>query len=171
MNGLAFRRTLPQASHNVWLKWCRGSGLGNLHVGWGGEGWLSFGRGMVLLTPTREVLLVNGVHFPGVDDPMVVELLTLREAILWCLGHGFSAVRFEGDAQLVIEKIRRGKSADSRMGPILEEVSNLVVAHAGLSVRFVGRRNNRIAHLVARKTLSLYPTTSHFFDFQTWPWI
>ncbi|CAL1400622.1 unnamed protein product [Linum trigynum] len=44
--------------------------------------------GMVLMNGTREVLLARGIQFPGLVDPMVIELLTLREAINWCLGLG-----------------------------------------------------------------------------------
>ncbi|CAL1405225.1 unnamed protein product [Linum trigynum] len=61
--------------------------------------------GMVLLNPNREVLMVQGIQFLLIDDPLVVEMLALREAILWCLDHGFTEVRFEPDAKVVIKKI------------------------------------------------------------------
>ncbi|CAL1399489.1 unnamed protein product [Linum trigynum] len=99
---------------------------------------------------------------------MVVELLTLREAIGWCLGLGFAMVRFEGDAKVVIDKINSRQASDNRVGAILEEVLHHFDSHPGLGVRFVGRNNNRVAHRVARKTLSLSPTMSRVFYFQAW---
>ncbi|CAL1360407.1 unnamed protein product [Linum trigynum] len=36
--------------------------------------------GMVLMSPDREILLVKGVQFPVMDDPMMIEVLVLREA-------------------------------------------------------------------------------------------
>ncbi|CAL1404958.1 unnamed protein product [Linum trigynum] len=120
------------------------------------------------MTPSRVVLRAIGVQFPVLDDPTVVELLALREAILWCLGQGLAFVRFEGDAKLVIDKIRRADTGDSRMGVVLEEVVNHFDSNPGFSVRFVGRRNNRVAYLVARKALSVYPTMSRAFNFQAW---
>ncbi|CAL1360971.1 unnamed protein product [Linum trigynum] len=102
------------------------------------------------------------------DGHLVVELLVLREAILWCLGMGLSTDRFEGDAKVVIDKILQADNKDSRMGVILEEVIGYLSAHRGLSVRFVGRRNNRVAHMVVKKALLLYPAVSHCFDFTGW---
>ncbi|CAL1355890.1 unnamed protein product [Linum trigynum] len=124
--------------------------------------------GFVLFNSTGDVLFVQGIQFPGVQDPAVVELLALREAILRCVGHGVEVVRFEGDAKAVIDKINQADARDSRMGAVLQEVIQYFVAHPGFSIRFVGRRNNRVAHLVARKALTLYPATSRFFDFQAW---
>ncbi|CAL1377911.1 unnamed protein product [Linum trigynum] len=124
--------------------------------------------GMVPMTPSRDVLRASGVQFPVISDPAIVELLALHEAILWCLGQGFASVRFEGDAKVFIDQIRNGDPRDSRMGAVLEEVVNLFDSNPGLSIRFVGRSNNRVAHLVARKALSLYPTMSRVFNFQAW---
>ncbi|CAL1365692.1 unnamed protein product [Linum trigynum] len=124
--------------------------------------------GMVLFDPTRTLLLARGIQFAQMDDPAVVELLGLREAIIWCMEQGLSAVRFEGDAKVIIDKINQADTRDSRLGAVLEEVVHYIRTQSGFSVRFVGRENNRVAHLVARKTLSLYPTMSRFFDFQTW---
>ncbi|CAL1412530.1 unnamed protein product [Linum trigynum] len=114
----------------------------------------------------REILLTDGVQFPLIDDPMEVELMVLREAILLCLGHGFMEVRFKGDAKVVIKKIIRAHTKDSRIGVILEEIVQYFALHTRFSVRFVGQSSNMVAHLVARKALALYPTASRIFDFQ-----
>ncbi|CAL1406463.1 unnamed protein product [Linum trigynum] len=124
--------------------------------------------GMVVLCEAGVVLWAAGFHFPFMDDPVVAELLTLREAIQWCLGNGFSRMTFEGDAKVVIDKIRQGDIRDSRVGVILEEIIWLLTGTSGFSVRFVGRDGNRVAHLVARKALSLFPSSCRYFDFQTW---
>ncbi|CAL1395371.1 unnamed protein product [Linum trigynum] len=124
--------------------------------------------GVVLLTPTREVWMAKGFQFPCIDDPMVVELLVLREAMWWCLEAGLSGVRFEGDAKVLIDKINQKDARDDRVGAVLEELLQICSSSPGFRVRFVGRRSNRVAHLVACKALSLYPTGSRFFDFQAW---
>ncbi|CAL1414361.1 unnamed protein product [Linum trigynum] len=122
---------------------------------------------MVLMSPARVILLARGIQLPGLEDPLVCEAVALREAVYWCLDNGFSMVRFEGDAQVIIERILRREATDSRVGSILEEVVQLFDMNVGFTVRFVGRRSNRVAHLVAKKALSLYPTTSRF-DYQAW---
>ncbi|CAL1385231.1 unnamed protein product [Linum trigynum] len=123
--------------------------------------------GLVLMTPARDILMAKGVQFPWFDDPLVVELIALCEAVLWCLALGFTAISFEGDAKVIIDKINQADTRDNRLGAILEELVQYFASNPGFSVRFVGRRGNRVAHSVARKVLSLYPTMSRFFDFRT----
>ncbi|CAL1388088.1 unnamed protein product [Linum trigynum] len=114
------------------------------------------------------LLLAKGVQFPSLDAPAMVELLTLREAITWCLDSGLTEVRFEGDAKVLIDKINQGDARENRLGAILEEIGLLLCAQPGFSVRFIGRENNRVAHVVARKALSLSPTMYRSFDFRAW---
>ncbi|CAL1410767.1 unnamed protein product [Linum trigynum] len=123
---------------------------------------------MIIRDPGGQVLLVQGVQFDGVDDPIVIESLVLREAIIWCLSLGFSVVCFEGDAKVVIDKINQASTRDNQIGAILEEIVGFFALHSGLSVRFVGRSSNRVAHLVARRALSLYPASCRNFDFAAW---
>ncbi|CAL1362041.1 unnamed protein product [Linum trigynum] len=122
--------------------------------------------GMVLYGPGRTVIRAKGVQFARLDEPMVVELLVLREAITWCLEWGLADVRFEGDAKVIIDKINQADSRDNHLGAVLEEICQYFAAHPGFSVRFVGRDNNWVAHSVARKALSLYPNGNRLFDFR-----
>ncbi|CAL1383175.1 unnamed protein product [Linum trigynum] len=124
--------------------------------------------GFVVLSPTRAILVAEGIQFPGIDDAMVAEVLVLRDAIMWCRARGLMEVCFEGDAKVVIDKINHADASDSRIGAILAEIIHHLADCSGFSIIFVGRGSNRVAHLVARKALSLYPTASRFFDFQAW---
>ncbi|CAL1403204.1 unnamed protein product [Linum trigynum] len=123
---------------------------------------------MVIMNQAEEIIFANGIQFRMIDDPVVVEVLALREAINWCRDHAFTEVRFEGDAKVVIDKILLADARDNQMGAILQEFIQCFACNPGFSVRFVGRHNNRVAHLVARKALSLYPSMSRVFDYQTW---
>ncbi|CAL1390732.1 unnamed protein product [Linum trigynum] len=80
-------------------------------------------QGMVILTPAREILLVQGVQFEGLDDPMVAELLTLSDAVSWVRNLCFMEMRFEGDAKMVIEKILQRDTRDNQVGAITSPVS------------------------------------------------
>ncbi|CAL1359430.1 unnamed protein product [Linum trigynum] len=124
--------------------------------------------GFVVLSPTKVIQVAEGLQFPGIDDPLVAEVLVLRDAIMWCRARGIVEVCFEGDAKVVIDKINQADASDSRIGAILAEIIHHLADCSGFSIRFVGRGSNRVAHLVARKALSLYPTASRFFDFQAW---
>ncbi|CAL1360802.1 unnamed protein product [Linum trigynum] len=68
---------------------------------------------LVVLSQDGAVCLAKGVQFPMIDDHKVVELLALREAIHWCLDRGFSAVCFEDDAQVIIERIHHADTRDN----------------------------------------------------------
>ncbi|CAL1360158.1 unnamed protein product [Linum trigynum] len=124
--------------------------------------------GMVIMNQAGEIIFANGVQFRMIYDPLVVEVLALREAVNWCRDHAFTVVRFEGDAKVFINKILLADAKDNRMGAILQEVIQCFASNPGFSVRFVGWDNNRVAHLEARKALSLYPSMSRVFDYQTW---
>ncbi|CAL1387228.1 unnamed protein product [Linum trigynum] len=121
---------------------------------------------MIVCNQDGEVLLAKGVQFDVIEDPMIVELLVLREALFRCLANGFTMMRFEGDAKVIIDKINHRDTQDSRIGALLEEVLYSFSIHSGFRVRFVGRSNNRVAYLVVRKALSLHPSSCHSFDFR-----
>ncbi|CAL1406945.1 unnamed protein product [Linum trigynum] len=123
---------------------------------------------MVVMDQSGMVLMAKGVQFAGIDDPLLAEILSLLEALLWYSGTGFDKMRFEGDAKTIIDKINQADTRDSRAGALLEEVLICLSNHSGFSVRFVGRRSNSVAHLVAKKALHLYPNASRFFDFIAW---
>ncbi|CAL1360746.1 unnamed protein product [Linum trigynum] len=99
---------------------------------------------------------------------MQVEILALRDAVHWCVQRGLSVVRFEGDVKFIIDRLNQAQNNDSRAGPIFREVLSYLSEHIGFLVRFVGRRSNRVAHLMARKALSLYPTPCRSFNFVAW---
>ncbi|CAL1412945.1 unnamed protein product [Linum trigynum] len=124
--------------------------------------------GMVLFDPARSLLLAKGVQFPQINEPQMVELFVLREAVAWCVECGLSEVRFEVDAKVLIDKINQADIRDSRLGAVLQEIDQSLRVHSGFSVRFVGRENNRVAYSVARKALSLYPTVCRVFNFRAW---
>ncbi|CAL1399702.1 unnamed protein product [Linum trigynum] len=124
--------------------------------------------GMVMLGLDGVVVGAIGVCFPGIDDPLLVELLALRKAILWCRSGGLLLVRFEGDAKVVVDRLNQAQGSDSTLGVIFREVLLYLAESDGFSVWFVGRRSNRVAHLVARNALSLYPIASRSFDFVAW---
>ncbi|CAL1397577.1 unnamed protein product [Linum trigynum] len=123
--------------------------------------------GIVINDLFGNVILARGIQFPYMDDPLVAEMLVLREAVVWCLELGFPAACFQGDAKVIIDKLNRRDARDDRVGVVLEELIWVFTCHSAFSVRFVGQSNNRIAHLVARKALALYPTGCRSFDFQT----
>ncbi|CAL1395534.1 unnamed protein product [Linum trigynum] len=67
-------------------------------------------------------------------------------------------VRIEGDAKTIIEKVKARSIQDAVGGALLEEIQQLLSATLEFRLQFVGRQYNTAGHMVARKTLSLFPT-------------
>ncbi|CAL1391706.1 unnamed protein product [Linum trigynum] len=124
--------------------------------------------GLIVKDSGGTVVAAKGLVFEGVVDPLVVETISLREALHCCQDLGIPQVRFEGDAKILIDKINAKDARDSRVGAIIKEILSLLRVHSGFCVRFVGRNSNRVAHSVARKTLSLSPASSRLYDFRAW---
>ncbi|CAL1400672.1 unnamed protein product [Linum trigynum] len=124
--------------------------------------------GIVLQGPYGVVVRALGKGLADLTDPMLVELMAIREAILWCRSMGLHDVCYQGDAKVVIDKLLAGCAWDCYGGAVLREVQELLANVTGDVLRFVGRDNNRVAHRVARKALSLYPTLIGGFDFCVW---
>ncbi|CAL1360390.1 unnamed protein product [Linum trigynum] len=71
---------------------------------------------MVIRLRSGGLIRVMGIQLLDVDDRTTVELLVLREAVLWCLNLGFHTICFEGDVKVVIDKINQSDTRDSRVG-------------------------------------------------------
>ncbi|CAL1367197.1 unnamed protein product [Linum trigynum] len=115
--------TAPVGDSHLFCMWDGATKGGSHSAGW-----------MVLFDPARALLLTKGVQFSHLDDPVMVELLVLREAIIWCMEQGLSKVRFEGDAKVIIDKIIQANTRDSRLGAFLEEISHYFRTQTGFSV-------------------------------------
>ncbi|CAI0429775.1 unnamed protein product, partial [Linum tenue] len=63
--------------------------------------------------------------------------------VTWCLELGFQEVCFQGDAQIIIDKVAARDVHDVQIGAVLEEIVGMFTNHSALQVRFVGRSNNR----------------------------
>ncbi|CAL1399998.1 unnamed protein product [Linum trigynum] len=124
--------------------------------------------GLVVRDAMGSVCFVQGFSYAGLVDPFLVELVAFRDAIRWCFLKGLTEVKFYGDAKVVIEKIQRADTRDLRGGRILEEIGGIRWRFQSFEIDFVGRSNNRVAHEVARKTLSLLPASVESFDFERW---
>ncbi|CAL1406979.1 unnamed protein product [Linum trigynum] len=123
--------------------------------------------GWALQDPTGMVVAASAALYVGIWEPALVELLAFPDALRWCLAFGFQSMVFAGDAQVVVGKIRDGEVDDVHGGMLLEEIRSMRDLFQEFRVIFVGRESNRVAHLVARKALSLSPSLVGF-NFVSW---
>ncbi|CAL1375609.1 unnamed protein product [Linum trigynum] len=124
--------------------------------------------GMVVYDGLGRVCFVQGFRYAGLVDPFLVELVAFRDAVQCRSLKGLVEVQFCGDAKVAIDKIQTRDARDVKGGRILEEIRKLRHFYQRFEVAFVGRSNNRVAHEVVRKTLSLLPASVDTFDFYRW---
>ncbi|CAL1413360.1 unnamed protein product [Linum trigynum] len=112
------------------------------------------GIGFVGFSNNGQLVFAFGRHYPGVSDPFISELLALRDAVNWCVLHGFGSVNFCGDCQLLIRRIRTREVNHGMGGALLEEVCSASALFSFFYCNFTPRLYNRAAHLVASNALS-----------------
>ncbi|CAL1352559.1 unnamed protein product [Linum trigynum] len=114
--------------------------------------------GFVGFNGDRAVVCAYGKYYEGISDPFLLELLALRDAMVWSLHCGYSSVCFCGDSQLVVRRAMEDDVYHDLGGAVLEEVRVLKASFAFVSVVFAPRSTNRAAHRVARTALASVAT-------------
>ncbi|CAL1399104.1 unnamed protein product [Linum trigynum] len=126
--------------------------------------------GLVLRDAAGLVVATQWVMFRSLVNPMLVELSTLRDTIRWCPHRGLEVVTIVGDVKIVIDKVNAGGVHDAAGEALFEEIHHMLLASLWLKIRFVVRQNIRVAHMVAKKALSLFSAGCNAFDFRAWLW-
>ena len=89
----------------------------------------------------------------GVVSPELAEAMGVREALSWIKKKAWSQVVIETDCLTVVQALRSSVSMDSYFGGIISECKNLLKDER-ISILFVKRSANSVAHVIARASLS-----------------
>jgi ribonuclease HI len=98
--------------------------------------------------------------FIGVTDPLIAEVLALRDGVIFAKLRGFSHVVMEMDSLEVVNLWSLRQDDRSIVAPILDEVGELVSDFVSFSVQHVRRSANNSAHVCARLACTLDQTCS-----------
>ncbi|KAF5452039.1 hypothetical protein F2P56_027079 [Juglans regia] len=113
------------------------------------------GLGVVLRNENGEVLACASSRKVPALDSSIVETVALWFAVELCMDLGFNRVTFEGDAQLVVKTVNSEEEDLSYGGHIIEDIKTILKRSNAWVVQFIGRKGNNVAHLLAKKVLSL----------------
>ncbi|CAL1380508.1 unnamed protein product [Linum trigynum] len=114
-------------------------------------------------------LAATSTNYPGIADAHVLKTLALRDCIRECARRHLTPLLITADAKVIMDKCLVGDVKNSKVGSILREIRSLLAGFSGnCELRFVGRHRNRVAHLVAKKSLSLSPRVLSRFDYVSW---
>ncbi|KAM6552927.1 hypothetical protein CsatB_013689 [Cannabis sativa] len=113
-------------------------------------------------------MLIQGktLLLSGSPSPELAESIGIREALSWIKGHGWQHVIVETDCLTVVQALRSTIDMISPFGQVILECKELLSALKTVSVLFVKRSANMVAHNCARASI-LYPGC--IFDMESVP--
>ncbi|KAM6569414.1 hypothetical protein CsatB_017399 [Cannabis sativa] len=100
-------------------------------------------------------MLIEGkmALFSGSVTPKVAEAIGIREALSWIKRHNWQQVTLETDCLTVVQAIRSEVNMISMFGQIIQECKSLLFELKTISVLFVKRSANVVAHNCARASI------------------
>ncbi|KAM6559544.1 hypothetical protein CsatA_028783 [Cannabis sativa] len=113
-----------------------------------------FGIGLVARSSTGLVIQAKRISKVGILKPHVVEAIGIKEALSWIKANEWTNVVIESDCLRVIRDLQRIKNMASPYGHIISDCMTLCSDIVGVSFNFVKRSANKVAHVLARSSLS-----------------
>ncbi|KAK6164619.1 hypothetical protein DH2020_001483 [Rehmannia glutinosa] len=108
------------------------------------------GIGMILRDDQGDFVVARTMWFPGLFTVREAEAMGVREALSWIHGLGIRHVEVETDAKYVIDDLSSPVSGRSEYDCILQECQSLLLGEPEVSVGFVRRSANMVAHELAK---------------------
>ena len=85
-----------------------------------------------------------------VTDPLTIEALALRDAVVFATQQGYQKVIFESDCEELVRLWKERASHRSVIAPILSEIDEIRPSFRWFDLCFAGRTANKVAHACAK---------------------
>ncbi|KAK6161535.1 hypothetical protein DH2020_004916 [Rehmannia glutinosa] len=112
------------------------------------------GIGLVLRDDAGIFIVARTLWFQGIYEVREAEALGVREALSWIRSLSLNKVVIETDAKYVVDGLLSLELGDSEFDTILIECRNLLQGEPNLSVDFIRRGGNMVAHRLAKESFS-----------------
>ncbi|XP_062088842.1 uncharacterized protein LOC133795409 [Humulus lupulus] len=109
-----------------------------------------FGYGWVVRDASATLLSAHTVSKVGNIDPTLAEVIGVREVLSWIKATGLTDVVVETDSLVTVQACRNEVKMQSMFGFCIDECRALVSSLHNVSLCFVKRSANRVAHHLAR---------------------
>ncbi|CAN1796146.1 Putative ribonuclease H protein At1g65750, partial [Linum perenne] len=116
------------------------------------------GAGMVIRGAYGHLIKFRMTSWGGVWRSKEVEARALLEALSWVEMEGLPTVNFETDAQVVVLALGSRADDDSEFGDLIRSCKAILARMSDFTVTFCRRDRNRVAHVLARRSTSLFET-------------
>jgi len=110
----------------------------------------ALGFGAVIRNGEEEVMAVMGARGPPVSGSEEAVVLACRKALEFAVDAGFTELLVKGDNVAVIQTILHSRPNGSRLGHLYEDIQCLCASLRAVSVGWVSRTANGVAHCLAK---------------------
>ncbi|KAL8104572.1 hypothetical protein AgCh_028691 [Apium graveolens] len=124
------------------------------------------GFGLIARGSDGRLITAKSIVHPHLVSPVTAEAIAIKEALSWIDVMQWPHVTVESDCLVVIQAIRSNTPMRSYFGVIIEECRSLLKRFHKVSLFFVKRSANMVAHQLARESYD-YPGRS--FDMRSVP--
>ncbi|XP_060962282.1 uncharacterized protein LOC133032375 [Cannabis sativa] len=124
------------------------------------------GYGCVVRNSVGDLVSVFAGVKSGSVAPELAEIMDIREALSWLKNNPYSKATIETDSLVCAAAIRSAETFASAFGLVVDECKNSFKSLSNVSIVFVKRFVNRVAHFVARHSISL---AEHIFPINSVP--
>ena len=108
------------------------------------------GFGAVIRNEEGEVMAAMAAKGPPVSGSEEAEVLACRNALEFAVDAGFTELLVEGDNVSVMQRILRSQPNGSRLGHLYEDIKCLCADLRVVSIGWVSRTANEVAHCLAK---------------------
>ncbi|XP_024632655.2 uncharacterized protein [Medicago truncatula] len=95
--------------------------------------------------------------------PAEAEAWGLFEAMKFALDNDMPSVIFESDCKTIVDIVNSHQVPQNELGDIISKCKDLLSSHTGFVVNHVRRQANKVAHSIARASLS-HPSPNVLYD-------
>lgn len=110
----------------------------------------SYSVGMILRDHMGGFRKARNLRCEGEVSVFEAEARGVLEAIRWVMELGVADVVVENDSMLTVQAIRKGAEILHEVGHLLQESRSLIQARSDISVSFIRKQANIVAHMLAR---------------------
>lgn len=108
------------------------------------------GVGLIARDSTGNLLQAKAVIHAGHFAPVLAEAMEIKEALSWIAEMQFRSTVIESDCLTAVQAIRSKTSMRSHFGMVIEECRRHIYSTNNISLYFIKRSANMVAHTLAR---------------------
>lgn len=112
------------------------------------------GIGLVARDSKGEMIMARTVRLNEVLDPDMVEVMAIKEALSWMKNKTWQNIIVESDCLVAVQAVRSKVPMISPFGLIVEECRKMLQDQNTVSLSFIKRSANMVAHELARASYS-----------------